>query len=214
MKSTVEIEGLINLNLKSIFDNLSHESIDVYNFLRTEFINSNVNENYLFQFVYRSFYRLDNAGLTTQFKTEYFNLLQQHRKFECFDFAKILHRLYEIENHKSQNTFQFSFVSKMQSTIDPNKPIYDNEVATVFSFVKSSYKADFNSRYHFYSNQLAKIEQTYNSIIESNSLENALIQFDTKFQNNDLPVIKKLDFIFWTAGKLLRKEKKLKQALV
>ena len=72
MKTTEEIINLINNNAQAIVNNISHESIDVYNFLRTQFDITNVAENYLFQFVYRSFYRLDNAGLTAQFKTEYF----------------------------------------------------------------------------------------------------------------------------------------------
>ncbi len=205
MRTTEEIINLIDYNTQIIIDNISHESIDVYGFLKSQFENSNVTQNYLFQFVYRSFYRLDNAGLTTQFKTEYFNLMQEYRQLDSFDFATILERLFEIVNHRRQNTFQFSFATKMQNTINNNKPIYDNEVAKVFSFNRPRQGANFNDKLDFFLNQLLIINQTYTTIIDSNSLQNIIYLFDNKFQQNNLGQIKKLDFIFWSAGKIINK---------
>ena len=50
---------------------VGRESVDVYLFLCDEFARGPVTQNYLFQFVYCSFYRLDNAGLTPEFKFSY-----------------------------------------------------------------------------------------------------------------------------------------------
>ena len=61
----------IENNSTEIIENIDFESIEVYNFLKSQFEMSNVTENYLFQFVFRSFYRLDNAGLTPKFKIEF-----------------------------------------------------------------------------------------------------------------------------------------------
>jgi hypothetical protein len=203
MRTTEEIINLIENKAQEIIGNISNESIDVYNFLKTQFDNTNVTENYLFQFVYRSFYRLDNAGLTTQFKTEYFNLMHEYRQLDNFDFASTLHRLFEIANYQRQNTFQFSFVTKMQNTINNNKPIYDNEVAKVFSFNRPKQSITFNDKLDFFLNQLLIIDQTYITIIINNRLQNIITLFDNKFQLNNLGQIKKLDFIFWSAGKLI-----------
>ena len=68
-RETEEIIKLINSNSQDIVDNISRESIDVYNFIKSQFDENNIIENYLFQFIYRSFYRIDNAGLTKEFKT-------------------------------------------------------------------------------------------------------------------------------------------------
>ena len=105
------IEG----NAVKIIANIDFESVEVYNFLKEQFENSNVNENHLFQFVYRSFYRLDNAGLTPEFKTEYFKILQESRNNYLFDFESVLKRLFLFPNRKGQNSFQFSFTTKMLS---------------------------------------------------------------------------------------------------
>jgi len=199
-----EIISLINDNSQAIIDNIAYESIDVYNFLKTQFDNSNVVENYLFQFVFRSFYRLDNAGLTTQFKTEYFNILQQYRELTNFDFSTILTRLYNIQNHRGQNTFQFSFVTKMQNTIQPDRPIYDSEVARVFSFRQLRQGMNFDNKLTFFLNQLEIIQQTYSALIHHNEIQNTITLFDSKFQENNLGQIKKLDFIFWSAGKVIK----------
>jgi hypothetical protein len=123
--------------------------------------------------------------------------MQQHRQLDNFDFANILQRLFEIVNHQRQNTFQFSFATKMQNTIKNNKPIYDNEVAKVFSFNRPRQGASFNDKLNFYLNQLQQINQTYTTIIDHNSLENIINLFDNKFQQNNLGQIKKLDFIFF-----------------
>jgi len=166
-------------------------------------LNTNITENYLFQFVYKSFYRLDNAGLTTQFKTEYFNILQEYRQFDNFDFANILQRLFEIQNHQGQNTFQFSFVTKMQNTICNDRPIYDNEVSKVFSFNRPRQGSPFSDKLDFYLELLRIIDETYNTFINDNNLHNIITLFDNKFPQNNLGQIEKFDFIFWSAGKIL-----------
>ena len=94
MRTTEEIIRIIESNSQKIEDKISKESIDVYNFLNLQFNDKekNIEKNYLFQFVYRSFYRIDNAGLTSEFKTEYFKILQEYRYTENFDFFNILKR--------------------------------------------------------------------------------------------------------------------------
>ena len=211
MRTTEEIVKIIEHNAHTIIDNIAHESISVFNFLRTEFNKSNITENYLFQFVFRSFYRLDNAGLTSPFKIEYFNIMQEYRQLDHFDFATILYRLYNIINHKNQKTFQFSFVTKMQNTLYNQRPIFDKEVAKVFLFKKPKPNSMFNEKLEFYISQLSIIEQTYNSINSSNCLQNTQNLFDNRFPLNNLGIIKKLDFIFWSTGKLLKGESRASQ---
>lgn len=135
LKKIKQISNWIEDNLKRIIDNIDQESIDVYNFLKDEFSKSDVNNNHLFQFVFRSFYRIDNAGLTPEFKKEYFKILEEYRSKSKLNFEEVLRRLYEFPNRKgNKNTFQFSFVTKMFNTIDNSMPIYDSEVANVLFY--------------------------------------------------------------------------------
>ena len=90
MRPINEIAEWINKYSNKIIENIEQESVDVFNFLKTEYSKSDVTKNYLFQFVFRSFFRLDNAGLTPEFKTEYFELLEKTRNAKQFNFEIIL----------------------------------------------------------------------------------------------------------------------------
>ena len=204
-KKIDEIIGLIDNNSQAIVGNISRESIDVYNFLKTQFDVTNVIENYLFQFVYRSFYRLDNAGLTKEFKAEYFNILEEYRYQDNFDYLIILKRLYDIPNYRGLNTLQFSFVTKMQNTISNSSPIYDSEVAEVFSFKRPKYNLSFEDKVKFYLEQLSMISQTYDLLIQNDNLGQIMILFDNNFPNHNLDKTKVFDFLFWSAGKVIRR---------
>ena len=200
MKNIKEISDWIEANSKEIIKNIEQESVDVYNFLITEFTKSNVTENYLFQFVFRSFYRIDNAGLTSEFKKEYFKILEQNRNEKIFDFKKVLLHLYSIPNRKGQNTLQFSFATKLFNTINDTMPIYDSKVAKIFSLTRP-YQSEFVVKLGKYLDQLDIIQKGYEMIIEQNLLPKSTELFNQKFINSNLSKMKILDFIFWSAGK-------------
>lgn len=193
----------INHNAESIIENLSKESVAVYVFLYNEFLKGDVTINTVFQFVYRSFYRLDNAGLTPEFKTAYFELMQQFRNETSISPVEIVDKLYSFKRRKGDHSIQFSFTTKLINMIDPTYPIYDSEVARVFQF--STYHLKDNAKkIARYLDQQNTIVQTYNKIIEENLLAQSLAVFHNKYKKYDLPLIKKLDFIFWSYGKLLK----------
>jgi hypothetical protein len=213
MNKIAEITEWIEKHSTEIIKKIDQESIDVYNFLKKEFNESNVNENYLFQFVFRSFYRIDNAGLTPEFKKEYFEILEQNRSNKQFDFEKVLRRLHSFPNRKGQKTLQFSFATKMFNTINDSMPIYDSEVARMFSLPRP-YQSEFDVKLDKYLDQLDKIQIGYEQIIEHNLLTKTIELFDQEFKNNRLSEMKKLDFIFWSAGKIKSlMEKKLENAI-
>jgi hypothetical protein len=201
MNKITEISEWIEKHSTEIIKNIDQESVDVYNFLKKEFNESNVNKNYLFQFVFRSFYRIDNAGLTPEFKKEYFGILEENRNEKQFDFEKVLRRLFLFPNRKGQNTLQFSFATKLFNTIDDKMPIYDSEVAKMFSLSRP-YQTEFEIKLDKYLDQLDIIQKGYEQITEQNLLPKTIELFDREFENNKLSEMKKLDFIFWSAGKI------------
>ena len=81
----------------------------------------------MFQFTYRSFYRLDNAGLTPEFKSRYFELLQEYR-IKPIDLKDICVDLYEYKTRKGYNSVQFSFATKLANTIDENYSINEQNI--------------------------------------------------------------------------------------
>ena len=98
------------------------ESISVYEWLEAH---KEKPENPVFQFVFRSYYRIDNAGLTSDWKVRYFTFLSQR---EC-SLKTILEGLYHIPTKKKVKSLQFSFATKLLHTLDTSQPIYDSKVA-------------------------------------------------------------------------------------
>ncbi|MRT92585.1 hypothetical protein [Ancylomarina sp. 16SWW S1-10-2] len=209
MKEINEIADWINEFSNEIIGNIDQESIDVFNFLKTEYLKSDITKNFLFQFVYRSFFRLDNAGLTPEFKTEYFELLEKNRNKKQFDFEKNVKRLFDFPNRKGQNTLQFSFTSKMFNMIDNVMPIYDSEVAKMFGFSRP-YNPEFEKKLEKYLHQFDIISKGYSEIKKERLLTGTIELFDRKFKDNNLSEMKKIDFIFWSAGKIQNRIDKVK----
>ena len=61
--------------------------------------------------------------------------------------------------------------------------------------------------------QLSYMKVVYKEIEESNELINIIDEFDEKYKTTEFSFNKKVDFILWSTGKILRtaKEKRKKQ---
>lgn len=201
VRSTEEIINYVKDNEQAIIDFLSLESISVYEFLHTEFQKGDVTNNPLFQFVYRSFYRLDNAGLSDMFKVEYFRIMEEKRYSSTLNLTEIMLQLYKFDRLKGDKSIQFSFTTKLINTIKAEYPIYDSEVAHVFGF-STYYINDVEKKISRYLEQYEVIKNSYSEIIEKQLLKDIFFKFDKKFSGNNLSNIKKLDFVIWAGGKL------------
>jgi hypothetical protein len=203
----------ISNNQNSIIANIAYESVAVYQYLKTEFEKTDVSENHCFQFVFRSFYGLDSAGLKDDFKKKYFELLQQNKGNPSPDFRSIIKQLYEIKNIKEKESLQISFTSKLIHTLQNDYPIYDSKVANLmkFRYLSNEKNADKNvfptKRMEGYLEQIHELKQLY-GCIKKQIGENLFIEFDNRFKV-DISHEKKIDFILWSAGKLKEKEDKM-----
>jgi len=203
----------INHNSESIIDNLDPESIVVYKFIQSEYKKGNISKNHIFQFAFRSFYRLDNAGLTREFKKSYFSIFEETIKKENPNINETLLSLSNIRNFRDQNTVQFSFVTKMFHTIDNSRPIYDNEVISVFGFKQPYNIKDLHKKIEKYNQQYQNICDCYLTIESENLIKSSIEKFHNKFTDHKLSITMVLDFIFWSAGKLINENEKLRKRL-
>jgi hypothetical protein len=194
----------IEQNAEIIIPNIGYESVAVYRFLCAEFNKPRVDKNHLFQFVFRSFYRIDNAGLTSAFKNRYFELLEASRDLESIDIEGIVTDLQKFPNLKGQESMQFSFATKLACTANSKYPIYDSEVGRMFGFNAPYYIKDTTKRLRMYSNFYQELTDRYEKIITDGELANARNLFRETYVNKeeDFPEVKVIDFIVWQAGKL------------
>lgn len=196
----------IETNANKIVQNIGQESVDVYRFLSNRFCKNDPREDKVFQFVFRSFYRLDNAGLTDEFKMKFFELLSIAKTEQKVDIPTIVRSLFDIPNRKGQASLQFSFATKLAATVESTSPIYDAEVATIFGFRAPYNYKPFDRRLSEYDSFYTKLKTLYQTIIDENRLREAREKFRSQYQctESEVSETKVLDFIFWSAGKLSR----------
>jgi len=210
---TTEVTTIIEQNAGEIINNIDIESIRLYTLLKSEFEKTDISENKKFQTAFRIFYGLDNVGFDEDFKSQYFKLIEKLRYHTTTDVESVFIDLQRIKNFDGKDSVIFSFATKLMCTIDDSIPIYDKEVCDVFSFTEPL-DIDFAMVMDILLDQLEIIQTHFKEIVDRNLLPNTIRLFDEKFKGNDLSMIKKLDFIFWSLGKLKVLESHLNQIKV
>lgn len=201
MTSATEVtKNIIRLS-NQIIDNIKHESVDVYCFLKNDFINKDVSKDRVFQFMFRNYYKMDGVGLTDEFKNEYFVILEKSKNAHKLDLESVNNYLYGLTN-PDRPSIQFSFATKLLNTVDDFIPIYDRNVAKVFTLSRPKAKTVSHRLMHYVEDHKF-IKQSYDHILKHKMLNTSLTEFNLKFGNRNISEIKKLDFIFWSYGKLL-----------
>ena len=196
----------ITANQNRIFEALGEEPIAAYLFLRSELSRGNVDQNPLFQFVYRSHYRLDNAGLSPKFKTRYFELMERARTSGEINLKKIATELHRYKTLRKYKSLQFSFVTKLAATVNPDYPIYDRAVGRALGFPPPAGGRNFTQGLERYLLFYEWLRGLYTALLAGPTLpavvEDLKAQYPQDPQAATVPPIKALDFIFWSAGKL------------
>jgi hypothetical protein len=204
-----EILSGIEADAEQIVGAIGQEAIDVYGFLCAEFARGPATKNYVFQFVYRSFYRLDNAGLRDDFKAKYFELMEKSRNLTNIDISGMAMELFPILNRRNQKSLQFSFVTKLANTINSEYPIYDAYLAKAFNF-HPSFDKDCSVRLDRYQRFYDSLQHSYKLIRSQGLLKRSREIFRRIYSgaSQTIPETKVLDFIFWSYGRRLSEEAK------
>src|SRR3989338_4741846 len=145
-------------------------------FLKNEYKKGNIKNNNLFQFVFRSYYGLDRAGLGDKLKERYFELFADKE----IDLEEILDELYEVSNQRGQNTIQFSFATKLLHAIDNNSPISDAKILRVFykrRRTDGSKEEKIKSCLEIYE----FLKDTYSCFLQEGQLKKLILKFREKF---------------------------------
>jgi len=188
---------------EKIFNNIRKEEVTAYIFLKTEFKKDNIISNYLFRFVFQSFYRLDGSGLSQEHKDRFFELL--HEKQD--NLSEILLELYKIKRRtkKGKHSVQFSFATKLLHTLDNDKPILDSNVNRVLKIgeTKGEKRTErINSRVK----QYTILQNIIQELLITPEIKKLKDDFRKKFNvdNTDISDVKVLDFILWSYGDLIK----------
>lgn len=168
------------------------ESIRVYEWLEAH---KEKPENSVFQFVFRSYYRIDNAGLTSDWKVRYFEFLSQRER----SLKTILEGLYHIPTEKKVKSLQFSFATKLLHTLDTSQPIYDSRVAELLGLPVKKGK-DFAANINFCLAVYEELREAQQYLLLDKGIKNQIAALKARY-NSQISDEKALDFLLWSAGK-------------
>ena len=211
--SNFEIVEKIYKKREEIIDNIDQESVDVYLWIKNEYEKNgdNIRGNKVFQFVFRSYYRLDNAGLSNEQKECFFKLLAQ-KESRLNIILEELHKLPTLrkKNGKPVHTVQFSFATKLLHTLDDTNPIFDSEIARVIR--KSFHGKDKEERMESCEEIYSYLKELETQLISDSKIQQVIKEFRLKFEStlreNQMTNEKVLDFLLWSLGKLIKNEAK------
>lgn len=194
----------VNKNATTIIKRLGREPLEVYKFIQKRYKSQNVKTDCLFQFVFRSYYRLDNAGLTDGFKTKFFELLESNRCCGEPDLQQLTENLFKIPNYRGQNALQFSFVTKLANTVNPSIPIYDSEVAKMYGFSAPLWYKGKDRRLEELLSFHRYMRKDYENMSKTEALSPALEALQRAYGEilDEIRTSRRIDFLLWSAGKL------------
>ena len=168
------------------------ESIRVYEWLE---VHKAGPENPVFQFVFRSYYRVDNAGLTTDWKVRYFEFLSRRES----GLRTILEGLYHIPTARKVKSLQFSFATKLLHTLDSGQPIYDSKVAELLDLPVKKGK-DFTANIDACIAVYEDLREAQRQLLLDEGVKGKIAALKARYGSR-ISDEKALDFLLWSAGK-------------
>ena len=168
-----------------------------------------------FRAIYLDFYQIKIGKHVTQpFMEDYFALLKESKKWGKWDVhamhGYVAARLEPYKNLKGQQTYQYSFISKLLHTANNELPIYDQNVWKVVEEKGSpagTSKMPYAKRINRFVSTLDKIGVLYKGLAKNQTFKN-LLGTVTCWSRVKISFVKKCDFIFWVMGDIALKTKK------
>ncbi len=204
MVSASELSNLINKNSGNLLDLIDIESIRSWCRLRNQLKETTITEDETYQERYRKFFGIGGVGMNKAFIKRYFELLEELKEVEEFDFRRVALELMRDQNRRKLSLSQFAGVSKMANLINQDHPIYDNYVSDLFDFDKpTSTRMDNRERLNVYLGQYQQQVDIYTQMLNEELIHDTLTVFKIllrKYHNEEFPQyrvpdMKKIDFL-------------------
>jgi len=134
------IRNFSDTEIKTAIENVK-DGLVTYNNIMERFPKIIVSKEKSFQETYKIFYRM-HRFCSDEFIDIYFNFLEEHKNSNPKPtFTDTLKYFYDIDIRRKDGklVYEFSFVSKLLATLDPNLPVWDQNVFICFGLRNPRY---------------------------------------------------------------------------
>jgi predicted house-cleaning noncanonical NTP pyrophosphatase (MazG superfamily) len=187
---------LIHKNQDTILSQLDTNTLSVYRWLQDNLHTRNVAIDQEYRKRYGHYYGM--RFVSNEYRERYFQMMEDLKNTPGVSFREISQQLYLVDQKH-----EFSFISKLLHTIDPSCPIYDSRVARVLGITRYP-KSDFQKVLKRDEGILDKLRNVYHQLETDSRLTELLIQIDQRTPDKPMSIEKKLDFILWALGGIIK----------
>ena len=187
---------LIHKNRDAILSQLDMNTLSVYHWLQDNLHTRNVAIDQEYRKRYGHYYGM--RFVSNEYRERYFQMMEDLKNIPGVSFREISQQLYLVDQKH-----EFSFISKLLHTIDPSCPIYDSRVARVLGITRYP-KKDFQKVLKRDEGILDKLRNVYHQLETDSRLTELLIQIDQRTPDKPMSIEKKLDFILWALGGIIK----------
>ena len=149
-----------------------------------------VSTNREFRKKFNHFYRLRQRE--SEFYTVFYRKLEESKKGECPTFGELVDYFFN-----KFERIEASFSSKLIATVNPNLPVWDNEVLRNLGLRKPYYYETVDLRLKKIKKLYDVIRNWYVDYLKTDEATKQLKKFDNHFPNSGITNTKKIDLILW-----------------
>lgn len=192
-----DLVSLIIQNKEEILSKLDVKMMNTYRWLQEELYRRDVSSDQEYRKKFSGYYRM--RFVTEKYRDAFFDLFEKMKHEQEPTFKAVSYALYEVDQKH-----EFSFISKMLHTLDPHKPIFDSQVCEVLQ-LRHYYQSSFESKVQQDEKALVCISDAYEEMKASEGVNKMLMHIDRYTPGYQMTDEKKMDFILWALGGILKK---------
>jgi hypothetical protein len=199
---------LINRHIEQLLDSINRaREIRPYKQLVGQLRRVNVATDTEFQRLYRRYWAMNAARLSTDFCAEYFSLLERLKDGPVPSVERVARLLYDVPTRADgQQTLQFAFASKMVHMLNHQLPVYDSRVARFYFLPQRPQGAPFEERLQHLLRSYEFLITEHRRVLDNGILKDAIGRFRRRFGlGNDYTDNKVVDTLIWGFTALLEK---------
>ena len=184
-------------NQKAIIEKLPPKMLNTYYWLQDNLYLRNVSSDAEYKRKFSGYYRM--RFVSKQYRDRFFSLFEAIKNDTKLSFVDVAKQLSQVDGRH-----EFSFISKMLHTIDPNRPIYDSQVDQALQ-IHRTYEPNIELKIQQDEEILKQIFFVYQRLEASAEMVKPLAAFDQIIPSRSMSIAKKLDFLLWALGGIEKK---------
>ena len=184
-------------NQKAIIEKISPQMLNTYYWLQDNLHLKDVSSDAEYKRKFAGYYRM--RFVSQKYRDSFFSLFEAIKNDTELSFVDVAKQLFQVDGRH-----EFSFISKMLHTIDPNRPIYDSQVDQALQ-IHRTYEPNIELKIRQDEEILKQISFVYQRLEASAEMVEPLAAFDQIIPSRSMSITKKLDFLLWALGGIEKK---------